>query len=75
MPYLPYESVISLGNIPISQCLVQYLSERTGLINTEGTKFNKLREPLIWVSNTKWPWLFCFKIFSSSVKNAPVNLL
>lgn len=41
----------------------------------EGTQFNKLREPLIWVSNTKWPWLFRFKIFSSSVKNAPVNLL
>lgn len=55
--------------------LKQYLPDRTCLINTEYTKFNKQRESLIWVSNTKWPWLFCFKIFSSSVKNAPVNLL
>lgn len=51
--------------------LKQYLPDRTCLINTECTKFNKQREPLIRVSNTKWPWLFCFKIFSSSVKKHP----
>jgi hypothetical protein len=51
--------------------LKQYLPHRTSLINTECTKFNKWRVPLIWVFNTKWPWWFCFKIFSSSVKKRP----